>query len=152
MRKASAVLPSRLATSAGTEFRSDIVAMQRAKQDYLFRLAPFDKLFFDFVYLFQCDNPHLFTHYTKRAHNGISLHSRPRPDNFRERPDAKPHSGWCGWGRLITVPYAIVLSLLCLQPFDREDLFLKQTRFRVYTFSRRCTKNPPYQSQHNCNR
>jgi len=29
------------------------------------------------------------------------------PDDFRELPRADPHEGWCGEGRLITVPYPI---------------------------------------------
>ena len=42
------------------------------------------------------------------AHCGFRLTIRLRPDNFCEPPIADPHDGWCGEGRLITVPYPII--------------------------------------------
>ena len=33
--------------------------------------------------------------------------NRLRPDDFCQPPIADPHAGWCGEGRLITVPYPI---------------------------------------------
>ena len=32
---------------------------------------------------------------------------RLRPDDFREPPITDPYDGWCGEGRLTTVPYPI---------------------------------------------
>ena len=35
------------------------------------------------------------------------IYFRLRPDDFCEPPIADPHDGWCGEGRLNTVPYPI---------------------------------------------
>jgi hypothetical protein len=39
--------------------------------------------------------------------SGQGVLSLPK-DDFREPPGADPHAGWCGEGRLITVPYPIM--------------------------------------------
>jgi hypothetical protein len=38
---------------------------------------------------------------------GCGFNVRLRPDDFCEPPIGDPHDGWCGEGRLITVPYPI---------------------------------------------
>src|SRR3972149_3899154 len=42
------------------------------------------------------------------GHCGSGFTIRLRPDDFCEPPRADPHAGWCGEGRLITVPYPIM--------------------------------------------
>ena len=49
----------------------------------------------------------------KNCGSGFTI--RLRPDNFREPPRADPYAGWCGEGRLNTVPYPIRLSYLLVQ-------------------------------------
>ena len=41
------------------------------------------------------------------GHCGSGFTIRLRPDDFCEPPVADPHDGWCGEGRLNTVPYPI---------------------------------------------
>jgi len=46
------------------------------------------------------------------GHCGSGFTIRSRPDDFCEPPIADPHDGWCGEGRLNTVPYPIRLGNL----------------------------------------
>jgi len=57
------------------------------------------------------------------AHCGFRFTIRLRPDNFCEPPRADPHAGWCGEGRLITVPYPIGLPAELWRSQIRNELF-----------------------------
>ena len=63
---------------------------------------------------------------------GCGFNVRLRPDDFREPPIADPHDGWCGEGRLITVPYPISRPLI---PFEAAMSLRVKRYVHLYVFS-----------------